>query len=144
MTAVLQIIGNDGVDMCVKTRVERVSLRLSVFLFSATRQACAVYLKNRVHNSYVVDTTRQRPDQLLIPESDRNALKASIFPLIIASPSKAISSQLANTLRTIVSHDFPDQWLDLSGTIKTLLSSRNVREVTAGCTAILEVIKVFR
>ncbi|KAH8109328.1 ARM repeat-containing protein [Phellopilus nigrolimitatus] len=125
VTAVLHIVGNDGVEI-------------------ATRQAATVYLKNRVNKSYFVDAARARPDQVLIPQSDRDALRASIFPLIIAAPSKSISVQLASTLRTMISYDFPEKWPDLAGTIKTLLGSNNVHEVTAGCTAILEVIKVFR
>ncbi|KAL5482877.1 NMD5 [Sanghuangporus weigelae] len=125
LTAVLHIIGSDGVEI-------------------ATRQAASVYLKNRVHKSYFIEPSRQRPDQVPIPQSDRDALKSNIFPLIISSPSKAISVQLASTLRSLISHDFPEKWPDLMATIKTLLGSSNVREVTAGCTAILEVIKVYR
>ena len=102
-----------------------------------------MYLKNRAQRSYV-DPSRLRPDHAPIPQSDRDALKSNIFPLIIAAPSKSILVQLANTLRTLISHDFPEKWPELMGTIKTLLSSTNVHEVTAGCTAILEVIKVYR
>ncbi|EJC98943.1 ARM repeat-containing protein [Fomitiporia mediterranea MF3/22] len=125
VTAVMHIIGNDSVEI-------------------ATRQAASVYLKNRVHKSYAVEPPRQRPDQIPIPQSDRDALKSSIFPLIVSSPSKSISVQLASTLRTLISHDFPEKWPNLMDTIKTLLASNNVHEVTAGCTAILEVIKVYR
>ena len=146
LTAVLHIIGNDSVEMFVRSR-HALDAFLSTLLTpfdSATRQAASVYLKNRVHKSYFIEPTRQRPDQVPIPQSDRDALKSNIFPLIIASPSKAISVQLASTLRYLISHDFPEKWPDLMTTIKALLASNNVREVTAGCTAILEVIKVYR
>ena len=79
-----------------------------------------------------------------IPQSDRDALKQNIFNLIIASPSKSVLVQLANTLRSLISHDFPEKWPELAGMVKTLLESSNVREVTAGCTALLEIIKVYR
>lgn len=113
-------------------------------LISATRQAASVYLKNRVHKSYYIDPSRQRPDQIAIPESDRTALKANIFPLIIAEASKSISVQLANTLRSIISHDFPEKWPELANNVKSLLGSSNVREVVAGCTALLEITKIYR
>ncbi|KAI5123131.1 hypothetical protein M0805_000834 [Coniferiporia weirii] len=126
VTAVLHIIGNDGVDI-------------------ATRQAATVYLKNRVLKSYSVpDVERQKAEPKPIPASDRDAIKSSIFQLMIGAPSKAISVQLASTLRSVISHDFPGNWPDLAGTVKTLLGSNNVREVTAGCTAILEMTKVYR
>ncbi|THH06885.1 hypothetical protein EW145_g3782 [Phellinidium pouzarii] len=123
VTAVLHIIGNNSVDIAI-------------------RQAATVYIKNRVERSY--SSSRQRAEQVPIPTSDRDALKASIFPLIIAAPSKAVSVQLASTLRFMVSHDFPDNWPDLADTVKTLFGSNNIREVTAGCTAIFEITKVFR
>lgn len=111
---------------------------------SATRQACSVYIKNRVQKSYVVDDSRPRPDQFPIAQSEREALKSSIFQLIISAPSKSISVQLSSTLRAVVSHDFPEKWDTLMPTLKKLLSSTDVHEVTAGCTAILEVIRVYR
>ncbi|EMD40235.1 hypothetical protein CERSUDRAFT_112428 [Gelatoporia subvermispora B] len=125
VTAILQIIGNDNVDL-------------------ATRQAAAVYLKNRVYTSYYVDPEHQRPDQIPIPESDRNALKASLLPLLAASPSRAITVQLASTLKNIVSRDFPEQWPSLLGDVKGLLASNNIREVSAGCVATLEMVRAFR
>ena len=127
----------------VSTRQTRFIL-ISQLNRSATRQAAAVYLKNRVHKSYLIEPSRPRPDQVPIAQSDREALKENIFPLIIASPSKAVLVQLANTLRSLISHDFPEKWPELAGMVKTLLASDNVREVTAGCTALLEIIKVYR
>jgi importin-7 len=111
---------------------------------SATRQAGAVYLKNRVYTSYFVDPTSPRSDQVPIPPSDRAALKSSLLPLLAASPSRAISVQLSSTLKNIVARDFPDQWPTLLDDVKRLLDSGEIREVVAGCIAALEMVRAFR
>ena len=103
-----------------------------------------MYLKNRVYTSYYVDPDISRPDQVPIPPSDRAALKASILPLLAASPSRSITVQLANTLKSIVARDFPEQWPNLLQEVKTLLASHDIRQVVAGCYASLEMIKAFR
>lgn len=162
VTAVLHIIGNENVDMYVQMllpRVQHVSCLVAHYsLFirnlyhlprvsSATRQAAAVYLKNRVHKTYTVETTAGRASNanlVPIPKSDKDAVKAGLLPLLVQCPSKVIALQLANTLRTVVSHDFPERWPELAAAVKTLLSSSNLREINAGCVAILEVTKVFR
>lgn len=112
-------------------------------LCSATRQAAAVYLKNRVYSSYFVDTVA-RPDQVPILPSDRNNFKGSILPLISASPSRAITVQLAGALKNVVARDFPEQWSSLAEEVKKLLASGNIREVHAGCVAALEMVRAFR
>ncbi|CDO69881.1 hypothetical protein BN946_scf184884.g40 [Trametes cinnabarina] len=126
VTATLQIIGNDSVDI-------------------PTRQAAAVYLKNRVYSSYFVDqVSTSRPDQTPIPLSDRNNLKASILPLLASSPSRAITVQLAGALKNVVARDFPEHWPSLVEDVKKLLASSNVNEVHAGCVAALEMVRAFR
>ncbi|KAM5539406.1 hypothetical protein V8D89_006858 [Ganoderma adspersum] len=124
ISSVLQIIGNDSID-------------------PATRLAAAVYLKNRVYSSYFVDTVA-RPDQVPIPPSDRNNLKAAIIPLIVANPSRSITGQLAGALKNVVARDFPEQWPGLAEEVKKLLSSGNLREVHAGCVTALEMVRAFR
>ncbi|CAL1712201.1 unnamed protein product [Somion occarium] len=124
IAALLQIIVNDSVDL-------------------ATRQASAVYLKNRVYTSYFIDSVT-RADQTPIATSDRDALKASLLHLIAVSPSRSITLQLANTLKNIVARDFPERWPTLLDDVKRLLASSNIREVAAGCVAALEVIRAFR
>lgn len=115
------------------------------FLISATRQACAVYLKNRVATSYfVADPARRHPDQVPIAQSDRDALKSSILRLLAASPSRSITGQLSTTLKTLVAHDFPDRWPSLLLEVKALLTSNEIREVGAGCVATVEVVRAFR
>ncbi|KIK08065.1 hypothetical protein K443DRAFT_672947 [Laccaria amethystina LaAM-08-1] len=124
IAALLQIVATNNIDI-------------------ATRQACAVWLKNRVRNAYSIETSR-RPDQVLIAQSDRDALKINILPLLAASPSRSITLQLATALKSIVAHDFPHNWPSLLGDIKRLLSSTEINEVHAGCNAALEAVRAFR
>ncbi|KAF5377980.1 hypothetical protein D9615_006718 [Tricholomella constricta] len=126
ITALLQIIAADSIDL-------------------ATRQACSVWLKNRVHLLYGLDvSSTRRADQANIASSDREALRANILPLLAASPSRSITLQIANTLKSVVAHDFPERWPGLLDEIKRLLSSSNIREVHAGCVAVLEAVRAFR
>ncbi|KAJ7643660.1 armadillo-type protein [Roridomyces roridus] len=125
IAALLQIIGSDNIDL-------------------ATRQACAVWVKNRVHTTYTLDATTRRPDQALVASSDREALRNNILPLLASSPSRAISLQLASALKTVVAHDFPDRWPGLIEAIKGLLTSNDIRHVHAGCVASLEAVRAFR
>jgi hypothetical protein len=108
----------------------------------ATRLACSVYLKNRVHTSCILPSS-PRPDHVSIAQSDRTALKANILPLLSASPSRAVTVQLAATLKDPVTHDFPDRWSSLLDDVKRLLGSGNVREVGVGVVAAFECIRAF-
>ncbi|KAF5311710.1 hypothetical protein D9611_009470 [Ephemerocybe angulata] len=124
-TALLQIIGNDSIDL-------------------ATRQACAVWLKNRVWKTYAVEVDR-RPEGQYIANSDREALRNSILHLLATSPSRSVATQLGTALKSIIAHDFPAQkWPGLLPQIKQLLQSGSVQEVHAGCIAALEAIKAFK
>lgn len=114
-----------------------------VALSSATRQACSVWLKNRIHSSYSLETSR-RADQGVIAASEREAIRINILPLIAAAPSNAIAVQLANTLKLVISNDFPAKWPTLVQEIKRLLTSNNIKEVHAGCVATLEAVRAFR
>ncbi|KAI6044921.1 armadillo-type protein [Pisolithus marmoratus] len=125
ISALLEIIASDKVDL-------------------ATRQACSVYLKNRVHTSYFIEPSRQRPEHIPIAQSDRDALKSSILRLLAASPSRAITLQLAATLKNLILYDFPDKWPDLIENVRALLNSGDIREVGAGCVAALECVRAFR
>ncbi|KAG6819702.1 hypothetical protein H0H93_009446 [Arthromyces matolae] len=127
ISALLQIIATDSVDL-------------------ATRQACSVWLKNRVYNLYSVDTTtnRRTPDQGIIANSDREALRAHILRLLATSPSRSITVQIASTVKNIVAHDYPERWPTFLQEVKALLTSNNVHEVHAGCVATLEGARAFR
>lgn len=111
---------------------------------SATRQAAAVWLKNRIYTCYYIDPIYQRSDQTPIPSSDREALRANLLPLLAKSPLRAITVQLANTVKNMVSRDFPEQWPSLVGDAKALLASSNVHDVAAGCVVVLEMLRAFR
>ncbi|THH18363.1 hypothetical protein EW146_g2600 [Bondarzewia mesenterica] len=102
LVALLQIIASDNVDL-------------------ATRQACSVYLKNCVGSLYFIDPARAHPDQRPIAPSDRAALKSSILRLLADSPSRSITVQLASTLKSLVSHDFPGKWPELMGGAQQML-----------------------
>ncbi|KAK7048757.1 importin N-terminal domain-containing protein [Favolaschia claudopus] len=125
IAALLQIIAADNIDI-------------------ATRQACSVWMKNRVHGSYTLDASSRRPEQALIPNSDKEALRGNLLQLLAASPSRAITLQLANCLKTIIAHDFPSRWPELIAAIKQLLTSNDIRHVHAGCVATLESVRAFR
>lgn len=172
IAAILRIIAADTIDMCVlffsfvsfklsnhstfhfsvhEICQFRRHLSLTYFLSiqihlqissSSTRQACAVWLKNRLH-TYALEEAR-RPDQAVIAPSEREALRINILPLLAASPNRSLSLQLANGLKSIVAHDFPEKWPGLVDEVKRLLLSSNVNDVHAGCVAALEVIRAFR
>jgi importin-7 len=104
-----------------------------------------VWLKNRVHTNYSTDsTTPRRPDSQPVANSDRDALRTHILPLLAASPSRSITVQLAHTLKNIVAHDFPTRWPELLPALRAMLTSTNIREVHAGCVGVLEAIRAFR
>ncbi|KAI0079480.1 ARM repeat-containing protein [Panus rudis PR-1116 ss-1] len=124
VAGLLQIIASDNVDI-------------------ATRQASAVYLKNRVYSGYYVESAT-REGLVPIPESDRQALKTSILHLLANSPSRSITLQLANALKNIAARDYPDHWPNLLDEVKRLLTSSEIREVGAGCVASLEIVRAFR
>jgi hypothetical protein len=111
---------------------------------SPTRQAVSVWIKNRVASSYSAEPARVGPDHKPISHADRSALKSNILPLLAASPSRAITVQLASTLKTLISNDFPERWPELLNSAKALLTSINIREVGAGTVVVLEMVRAFR
>ena len=113
-------------------------------LCSATRQAVSVWIKNRVASSYGVEPARVGPDHRPITPADRSALKSNILPLLAGSPSRVITVQLASTLKTLISNDFPERWPGLLDGAKALLTSNNIREVGAGTVVVLEMVRAFR
>ncbi|KAG6898391.1 hypothetical protein C0992_004101 [Termitomyces sp. T32_za158] len=90
------------------------------------------------------DNVDLRPDQAIIANSDREALRTHILRLLATSPSRSISLAIASTLKNIVAHDFPERWPTFLQEVKALLTSSNIREVHAGCVAVLEGVRAFR
>ena len=111
---------------------------------SATRQAVSVWVKNRVASAYSLEPTPPGPNYKPILPTDRAALKSNILPLLATSPSRVITVQLASTLKTLISHDFPERWPELLDGVKALLASNNIREVGAGTVVVLEMVRAFR
>ncbi|KAG8702616.1 hypothetical protein FRC08_003362 [Ceratobasidium sp. 394] len=127
LSAVVQIVGTDGVDLSV-------------------RQAAVVYLKNAVARGYGVSNA-SAAQQLSTPpihNSDKQVIKQHIIPLVVASPNRAIRIQLAAILKTLVSHDFPDKWPGFMDNVVVLLQSDRPESVFGGMTALLEVFKTYR
>ena len=152
--ALLQIIASDNVDEDVNLlhvfdlvfAVDRLLHRFNCAFSSnsATRQAISVWIKNRVASSYGAEPARVGPDYKPISPADRAALKSNILLLLAGSPSRLITVQLASTLKTLISHDFPEKWPELLGGAKALLASSNIREVGAGTVVVLEMVRAFR
>lgn len=86
----------------------------------------------------------RRPDQVVIHESDRQALKSAILPLLSSSPSRSITLQLSHALKNVVARDYPEQWPGLLEEVKRMLGSNEIREVASGCVASLEIVRAFR
>jgi len=55
-----------------------------------------------------------------------------------------ITVQLASTLKTLISNDFPERWPELLDGAKALLTSNNIHEVGAGTVVVLEMVHAFR
>ncbi|KAI0317626.1 ARM repeat-containing protein [Amylostereum chailletii] len=126
LAALLQIIASDGVDLAV-------------------RQACAIYVKNRVQWHYASSSiVPTRTDQSPLKPSDRTAVKTLVLPLLSSSPSTRITSQLQSTLKTVIANEFPKEWPELMDTSRQMLGSNNISEVRAGCVVVLEIIRAFR
>jgi importin-7 len=104
----------------------------------------SVWVKNRVASSYGAEPSRIGPDFRPILPADRTAMKSNILPLLAASPSRVITVQLASTLKTLISNDFPERWPELLDGAKVLLASSNIREVGAGTVVVLEMVRAFR
>lgn len=103
-----------------------------------------MWLKNRVQSCYALDPAVRRPDLSPVPDTDRVELRANILRLLAAAPSRNITVQLAATLKTIISNDFPERWPNLLVEVKGMLSSNDIREVHAGCVATVEAVRAFR
>jgi hypothetical protein len=152
IAAVMQIIGADGVDtwvffqaFCTGTCCGQPRTDLCFLLCNrSARQACAVWLKNRVDRSYFINHEYPKPDQIPIEPVDRTALKQGLFQLIISAPSRAIRVQVADCIKLIAIRDFGTEWPDYLDHAVALLSSKDPREVYAGLIVVLEPVKAFR
>jgi len=110
------------------------------------RQACAIWLKNRVYTCYTLETpSARRPDLVPIRAGDRDALRQSLLPLLARAPTRTVAVQLAHTLKNVVAHDVPKHnWPGLTQEIKQLLISSDPGQIYAGSLATLECVRAFR
>lgn len=88
------------------------------------RQAAAIQLKNicregwaeRVHYApypAAGDESQQITKPSLLSDVDKDATKDCLVKALLKEPEKSIRDLLAETLQTIVIHDFPDKWPNL-------------------------------
>lgn len=117
---------------------------LTITLCSAVRQACSVFLKNRVIRAWHVDASNPRVDAAPIPEPDRVFIKSHVLALLVTANSRPLRVQVASSLKTIITHDFPENWPTLLDDILTLLNSGDQRSIYGGCFALLELVKSMR
>jgi importin-7 len=83
------------------------------------RQAAAIQLKNicregwaeRIHYAPYADQESTKPS--LLGDADKEATKSGLIQTLLEEPEKSMRDILAETLHTIVIHDFPDKWPQL-------------------------------
>ncbi|EST07572.1 Exportin/Importin, Cse1-like protein [Kalmanozyma brasiliensis GHG001] len=109
----------------------------------SVRQAAAVYFKNRVRRHWDATPVRGAPTAVVIPQGDRDAIKANILQTLVDAPTQ-IRVHVANALGTIARCDFPDQWPTLMDQIGQLLQSQEPQQVYGGLRALLEVVRAYR
>ncbi|KAI7872425.1 armadillo-type protein [Spinellus fusiger] len=103
------------------------------------RQAAAIYFKNRMNKAWDRTTQTVAP----INEEDRRIVKCSLLQALVTAPN-AVKVQLTSTLQTILTNDFPEQWLEFVNELEHFLASSDVRLVYVGLLALREVIKVYQ
>lgn len=111
---------------------------------SAVRQACSVFLKNRVVRAWHVDSATTRVDAAPIPQSDRAFIKSHILALLVAAGTRPLRVQIASSLKIVITHDFPTEWPTLLNEILALLTSGDQRSIYGGCFGLLELVKSMR
>lgn len=103
-----------------------------------------MFLKNRVVRAWNVDPAHPRADAAPIPPSDRAFIKSNILALLVAAGTRPLRVQIAASLKTIITYDFPAEWPTLLDDILALLHSGDERSIYGGCFALLELVKSAR
>ena len=117
---------------------------LTVCYIRAVKQACAVYLKNRINRSWNADPIKPYPNQIPISSTDKMSIKQNILQILVNSTTSSIRVQIASLIGTIVSSDVPDQWPQFLEIVLQLLISNNFNEKFAGQLALHEIMKAWR
>jgi hypothetical protein len=92
------------------------------------RQAAAIQLKNicregwaeRIHYAPYAEETTKPP---LLSDVDKEAVKTGLIAGLLEEPEKSIRDLLAETLHTIVIHDFPEKWPALIPSLLTTIQT---------------------
>ncbi len=110
----------------------------------STRQACVVWLKNRVARAYKLDELIGDTKTVPIPPVDRQAIKQHIIPLLVTASSRPIRVQLTSCVKTVIGSDFPDEWPGLVDQVVSMLQSEDLPTIYAGLLVNLEILKSYK
>ena len=92
------------------------------------RQAAAIQLKNVCRECWAPRThfapyEEVSPKQVLLSDADKDAVKTGLINALLDEPEKSMRGLLAETLHTVVIHQFPDKWPDLIPTLLTTIQN---------------------
>ncbi|CAG8577467.1 17791_t:CDS:10, partial [Gigaspora margarita] len=109
-----------------------------------TKQAVAIYLKNRIRSSWVTDiTTGVNHNHVSINPQDRDEFKKNILHILLTAPN-AVRIQLLDPLSRVLDNDYPDKWPNYLSQVDALLTSNDPRTAYIGLLALQQVVKVYQ
>ncbi|OLY83463.1 putative importin [Smittium mucronatum] len=104
--------------------------------------AAAIYFKNSIRKNWK-SRSEESSSQISISDQDQIFIKQEILPIMVkAAPN--IQSQLQSCLATILSHDFPDNWIEFGPKIYELLNSNDIGSTKIGLIGLLELTQLYR
>ncbi|GAA5795592.1 hypothetical protein HPULCUR_000953 [Helicostylum pulchrum] len=101
------------------------------------RQAAAIYFKNRIQKAW------DESKGITITPEDRSIIKQNILLALTTAPA-AVQVQLAASLNSILTCDFPEKWPTFINELESFMISEEIRIVHVGLIALREVVKVFQ
>ncbi|CAG8478067.1 8378_t:CDS:10, partial [Cetraspora pellucida] len=107
-----------------------------------TRQAIAIYLKNRIRSSWVSDEP-STANFVSINQQDRDEFKKNILHILLAVPN-AVRIQLLDPLSRVLDNDYPHNWPDYLNQVDALLTSGDPRTAYIGLLALQQVVKAYQ
>ncbi|KAG5458615.1 MAG: armadillo-type protein, partial [Olpidium bornovanus] len=115
---------------------------------NSTRQAIAVYFKNRVQRSWDLTGAPEKDhfesSAAVIPAADKENVKKNILEALVRAPP-VVRSQLVVCLIVILTEEFPEKWPEFVPTVRNLLSATNDSSLlAAGVHAFHSVVKVYQ
>ncbi|CAG8826950.1 17126_t:CDS:2, partial [Racocetra persica] len=106
-----------------------------------TRQAIAIYLKNRIRSSWVSDEP-STVNFVLINQQDRDDFKKNILHILLSVPN-SVRIQLLDPLSRVLDNDYPHNWPDYLNQVIALLTSGDPRTAYIGLLALQQVVKAY-